>query len=173
MLQLSNLFYDRKILSLQNGLQIGVAVMPLIDPNNLKIEGWFVNVRGEKEQLILLVSQVRDLVHKGLVVDDYDSLTMAEDLVRFKEIISLKFSLLNKEVVEENGSKIGRVKDFSVDEQSMYIKKLYVQPSSLLSITKNVRLIDRDQIVEITDKKIVIKSGLEKLNSTATAPASA
>jgi sporulation protein YlmC with PRC-barrel domain len=156
MLRLSNNYLDRSILSLRTGGVIGVAQTPIINPNNLKIEGWYANNNLEKGSFVLPILEIRDFIAKGLVVNDHDALTHPDDMIRLKDTMDLRFELIGKPVVTENKKKLGKIIDYAVDEQSNYIQKLYVSPSLLKGLTNDQMLIDRSQIVEITDKKIII-----------------
>ena len=166
MLRLSNNYTDRSILSLRTGGVIGVALSPIINPNNLKIDGWYAENKLEKGDYILPAREIRDFIAKGLVVNDHDAITHPDDLVRMKETIDLRFELIGKSVVTENKKRLGKIADYSVDESSYYIQKLYVNPSILKGLTSDQMIIDRNQIVEITDKKIVVQSTSEKSRSS-------
>lgn len=156
MLILSQDYYNKSVLSLRTGGEIGKALAPVINPNTLKIEGWYATARGEKEEYILLVSEVREAIGKGLVVDDHSALTLESDMVRLKDIVALRFELTDKQVSTESGKKLGKIGDFAVDSQSNFIKKLYVNPPLLKGLTSGQLLIDRLAIVEITNRKIVV-----------------
>jgi uncharacterized protein YrrD len=155
-LQVSSAFIDRPVLSLRSGSQIGATVAPLINPNNLKIEGLYCQVRGEKKQLILLSQDIRDVIPQGFVVNDQDVLAAADELVRLKEIMEAHFEILGKQVVTLAGDKLGKVADYAADTQSMFIHKLYASQSLLKHFAGGMLSIDRTQIVEITDKSVVI-----------------
>ena len=157
MLQLSSTYYDRPVLSLRTGGPIGHALNPLINPNNLKIEGWYATARGERSSYILPVGEVRDIISKGIVVNDHSSLTHVEDLVRLKNIIDLGFEIIGKQVVTENKRKVGKVGDYAVDSESMIIKKLYINQSIVKSFSTQQLIVDRNQIVELNDRKVVIR----------------
>jgi sporulation protein YlmC with PRC-barrel domain len=147
---------DRSILSLRTGGQIGLAKKPIINPNNLKLEGWYAEDTYEKGDFILPVQEIRDLIAKGLVVNDHDALTHPDDMVRLSEIINLKFSLIGKIVSTESGKKLGKISDYAVNDENYYVQKLYVNQSILHGLTQEQLLIDREQIIEITDKKIIV-----------------
>jgi len=156
MLRLSNNYQDRSILSLRTGGIIGVATTPIINPNNLKIEGWYAQNRLEKGNFILPILEIRDFIAKGIVVNDHDALTHPEDMIRLKDILQLRFELIGKSVVTDSKKRVGKIVDFAVDEQSNYVQKLYVTPSLLRGLANDQILVDRSQIVEITDKRIII-----------------
>jgi len=158
MLRLSNNYTNRSILSLRTGGVIGVATTPIMNPNNLKIEGWYAQNRLEKGDFILPILEIRDFIIKGLVVNDHDALTHPDDMIRLKEILELRFELIGKLVVTENKKRLGKVVDYAVDEQSNFVQKIYVTPPLLKGLTNDQILIDRSQIVEITDKKIIISN---------------
>jgi len=171
MLQLSSIFYNQKILSLRSGGPVGHASCPLIDPDNLKIEGWYATALGNKKRMILPVMEVRDIISKGIVVDDHSSLTHVEDLVRQKRIIELSFELIGKLVRTDDKKKLGKVQDYAVDEESMYIKKLYINQNIFKNLTAQQLVIDRNQIIEINDKEIIVRGSREKATVGETVPA--
>ena len=156
MLQLSSTLYNVPIMSLRTGGPVGNAIAPIINPNNLKIEGWYAQDIYSKEQLILPEREIRDIIPKGFVVNDHDAMTHRSDLVRMEKILRIKFELITKNVVSENGKKLGKVQDFAYDSNSFYVQKLYVMPTLLKSIKGDQIIIGRTQIINITDKKIVV-----------------
>jgi sporulation protein YlmC with PRC-barrel domain len=150
-----------------------VAINPIINPNSLKIEGWFALNHFEKGEYILPAREIRDFIAKGLVVDDHDSLTHPDDMVRLKDVINIRFELIGKSVITESKNRLGKVADYAVDETSYLINKLYVNPTLLKGFTAEQLLIDRNQIVEITDKKIIVKDQKVRANSRMPARAEA
>ncbi len=75
MLQLSGMFINRPVLSLRIGKQVAVTGAPLINPNNLKIEGFYCQEDKSRRHLILLSQDVRDIMPQGLVINDPVSYT--------------------------------------------------------------------------------------------------
>lgn len=159
-------------MSLRTGTQVATALWPIINPNNLKVEGFVCQDGFKKGQQLILVNQdVRDLIPQGIVVNDHDVLTEPSELVRLQQIIALQFQLIGKHVVTVNKSRLGKIEDYAVDIASMYIQKLYVSQSVFKSFSGGNLGIDRTQIVEITDKKIVVQDLLEKMPAGAKAVA--
>src|SRR5581483_627577 len=95
MLFMSKSLFNRPIMSLRTGSQIGMATEPIINPHNLKILGWWCNV-GRSSNLVLLAEDVRELMPQGLAVNDEEVLSAASELVRHKETLDIRFKLLNK-----------------------------------------------------------------------------
>lgn len=155
MLRLSKAFFNRSILSLRTGSKIGSAIDPLINPDNLKIEGWFAVSKTVKGEQILPAGEVREFITKGLVVNDFDAITDPKDLIRLKDIIRIRFDLMGKTVVTESKRRLGKVVDFAVDE-GFYVQKLYVNPPIYKNLAGEQLLISREEIIEITNKHIVV-----------------
>lgn len=161
MLQLSKVLLNRPVLSLRTGGVIATALGPIINPNNLKIEGFYCTDRFSKDMLILLPQDIRDTLQQGLVVNDHDVLVPKDELIRLKDVIELGFELMDKPVVTVNKKRIGKINDYAADSSSLYIQKLYVGQSLLKSLSSGQLSVDRSQVVEITSRKIVIQDPLK------------
>jgi sporulation protein YlmC with PRC-barrel domain len=158
-------------MSLRTGQQVATALEPIINPNNLKIEGFYCVDRFDKNELILLYQDIRDIIPKGFIVDDHDVLTPPEELVRLKDTMQIGFKLLGKPVVTISKQRVGKVSDYATEIETMYIQKLYVTQGMLKSFTGGNLGVDRNQINEITDKKIIINEILKGAPATARAAA--
>ena len=157
MLRLSTSLLNQSILSLRTGGLVATTQAAIINPNNLKIEGFFCVDSVDKKQLILLYQDIRDFIAKGFVVNDHEVLVEPDELVRLKDIIELGFELIGKPVVTVSKSKVGKVNDYAVETETMYVQKIYVGQSLLKSFTGGSLSVDRTQITEITNQKIVIQ----------------
>lgn len=167
MLQLSAAIVNRPVMSLRTGSQVATAVAPIINPDNLKIEGFYCTDRFEHKELVLLHQDIRDILPQGIVIDDHDVLAEEDELVRLKKVLDLQFELIGKPIVTVSKDKVGKVGDFAVETMSMTIQKIYANQSLLKSFSGGSLSIDRSQIVEITPKRIIINDLLK------TAPAAA
>ncbi len=156
MLRLHSSLINQPVISLRTGNAIAVAQEPVINPHNLKILGWWCQAPGINQELILLADDVRDTSPAGLVVNNEDELNAPEDLVRHKEILDVHFKLLDK-TVKTKRQKLGKVSDYSYND-GLFVQKLYVaRPLVKFFSTEDTLIIDRRQIVEITDSYILVK----------------
>ena len=155
MLKLSSSLLNRPVMSLRAGAQIGVAIEPIINPHNLKILGWWcTSVSGKK--MVLLSEDVREAMPEGLAVNDDDALSEPADLVRHKEILDIRFQLMNK-LVRTKRQKLGKVSDYSFND-GLFVQKLYVaRPLHKVFTSEDTLIIDREQILEVTDKYILVR----------------
>ena len=163
---------NQPVLSLRTGGQVAVTTATIINPNNLKLEGFFCQDSVDKKELVLHYQDIRDVIAKGIVVNDHEVLVEPDDLVRLKDIMALDFELMGKPVETVSKAKIGKVNDYATETETMYIQKLYVGQSLLKSFTGGSLSVDRNQITEITNRKIVIQDILQGTVATAGAIAS-
>lgn len=167
MLTLIKQYIGQPVLSLRTGGIVATIQEPIINPNNLRIEGWYVSDKFEHTLLVLKCEDIRDIIDKGVVIDDHEVLVAPEDLLRLKETISLQFNPIGKDVITTNKHKIGRVYEYAIDEKSFYIKKLYASQRFIKSVMGTDSSIDRTQIVEITDRSIIVRDTTIPAFSTA------
>ncbi len=171
MLQLSNTFINRPVLSLRTGAPVAVAVSPIINPTNLKIEGFHCSDSVSKQHLILVAQDIRDFIQQGIVINDHEVLAEPDELVRLQKILELNFDVIGKPVETLAKEKVGKVGDYAADPKTLYIQKLYVSQSLLKSLGGGTLSIDRTQINEITPKHIVINDLTSKVPAAARATA--
>lgn len=161
MLQLSTSLLNQPVMSLRTGQPVATAIQPIINPNNLKIEGFWCADRFDKKESVLLYQDIRDILPQGFIVDDHDVLADPDELIRLKDILNIGFTLIGKPVVTTSKQRVGKVSDYATEMETLYIQKLYVAQSVLKSFTGGNLGIDRSQINEITDKRIIINELLK------------
>lgn len=169
MLQLSKNFQEVPVMSLRTGGKIAIATKPIINPNNLRIEGWYCEDIFSKSTLILLAQDLRDVVPQGFAVNDFEVLSEPGELVRLQKILELDFELIGKSVVSNHKRRLGKVADYALDPESMVIQKLYVARPVYKSLTDGQLSIDRSQIIEINDKRIIVREADIKVGAAAPA----
>ena len=169
MLQLANSLANLPVMSLRTGGMIAKAERPIIDPNDLKIIGWYCQDHFSKKEMILLSKDIRDIVPQGIAVDDHESLSEPEDLIRIKNILEIDFELIGKTVYTDTKRRLGKVSDYAADGSSFYIKKFYINQPVYRSISGGQLSIDRTQILEITPSRIVVADVDDKVGASAPA----
>ena len=142
----------------------------IINPNNLKIEGFYcIDSFDRKKTLVLVYQDIRDFIPQGFVVNDHDILAEPQELVRLKDMMDLHFELLGKPVATTGKDKLGKVVDYATDTTTMYVQKIYVSQSILKNLTGGNLGIDRMQIIEITDRKIIVQDLAQRVPAGAKA----
>ena len=156
-------------MSLRTGGQVGLATAPIINPDNLKIEGWYCQDRFSKNPLILLSQDARDIIKQGIVVNDHDVLVDPEELIRLKKVLELQYELLGKSVFTDKKRRLGKISDYAVEVPSLYIKKLYISQSILKSFSGGSLSVDRTQVIEITPHRVIVADPLKPVKATGSA----
>jgi uncharacterized protein YrrD len=162
MLLLSNNLLNKTVASVQSGHRVAVTTGVVIDPRNLRVFALTVST-NQGQNMILHSEDIRGISPKNLIIDDNDQLMDPDDnLVRLKEVMDIKFQLINKPVHTEAGTRLGKVTDFVVQTEGFMIVKLHIGRSMMRSFSAAELIIDRSQIVQVTDTKIVVKSAVVK-----------
>lgn len=161
MLRLSETLIGKPIMSLRTGQPVATTTGALINPNNLKIEGFYCVDRFDRSELLLLYQDIRDVIAQGFVINDHDVLAKPEDLVRLKKLIDLRFNLKGMQVVTVGHHRLGKISDYAVEVETMYIQKLYVTQGFMKGLTGGNLGIDRSQVNEITDTKVIVLDPLQ------------
>jgi sporulation protein YlmC with PRC-barrel domain len=168
---------NKPVLSLRTGAPVATIVSVIINPNNLKIEGWHATDINRKTDGILLGQDVREIAPQGFVVNDHDALSEPGDLIRLKPVLDLKFQLIGKSVYTEDNQKLGRVNDYAFEKNGYFVQKIYVEQSLVKSFSGGALIVDRNQITAISPKRITVKEATEPgrvmASSRVTAPESA
>ena len=168
---MSKSLYNQPVMSLHAGAPIAIAVEPIINPHSLKIMGWWCKLPNGTKQQVLLAEDVREVTPQGLVINDEGALSHTDDLVRHNEILSLHFQLLDK-IVKTKRHKLGRVCDFVYENGGMLVQKLHVARTLTKFLAKeDTLIIDRTQIIEVTDHFILVRDTDVKVTKEELAPA--
>lgn len=157
MLKLRKHITDIPVMSLRSSGRVATALRPIINPNNLQIEGWRCEDTFSKNELILLKQDVRDFVPQGIAIDDHDVLSEPEELIRLREVLELDFEIVGKQVVTNHRRRLGKVNDYALDPLTMKVQKLYISRPVYKSLSDGQITIDRSQIIEITSSKVVVR----------------
>lgn len=173
MLQLSGALLGQSVISLRTGAPVAFTTTAIINPNNLKIEGFYCQDKFQKQAVVLLTQDIREQNNHGYFINDQEVLSDPSELIRLQKVLNLGFELVGKPVVTANKKRLGKVSDFAADSASYYIQKLYVGQSLIKSFSGGQLSVDRNQIIEITNKRITVQNPLQptKAGAAIKAPA--
>ncbi len=156
------------VLSVQAGGPIGYLSEPIVDPDNLKIVAFIVNgPLISKSNNVLDVVSIREYSKLGVIIDDIDELVATDDVIKIQKILALNFRLPGLKVETKKGSKLGRVIDFTVTDNDFTIQQIIVKRPVIKSFIDPELTISRNEIVEITDYKIIVKDEEKTLKQRA------
>ncbi len=150
------------VMSLQTGAEIARLARPVIDPADLRIYGY--EVTGpllDQRPSFLRLEDIRELSNMGMIVDSSDEFIAHGDVLIFDKVVALGFRLLGQHVSDQQGRRVGKVIDYTIDSAIFTIQQLTVKRPLYKSFNDVELLIHRDHIVEINDHGIIINSDTE------------
>lgn len=148
-----------QVMSLQSGGSLGSADAAIIDPRKLQVVAYTVIGPRIQESSVLYTSDIRELGPLGFIVNSADCIMpLDEDLIRLQEVVSLNFSLIGKQVIDDTRQKLGKISEYILDSQSFMIQKIHVNQSLLRNLKNTNLVIHRTQIIEVTDKEVIVRS---------------
>ena len=163
MFVLSNRLLKVPIMSIQTGTPLAYTAEPIIDPRKLHIVAFYCEgSKLNEDENILHTSDIREVSDIGFIINSSDDLMDGDGLVRLNEIVEYKFQLIGIPVYEDRGRKLGVVSDYIVETESFLISKLHVRRPLLKSFSTAELIVDRKQIIEVTNKRIVVRSAVVK-----------
>lgn len=165
MLYFGTKFINTGLFSIRSAGRIGTVDDLVINPHNLHIDGFYCSAMNGQADGVVVDLDVREINAKGIIINDHEDISAADELVRLTPIIELQFQLIGKPVYAGK-SKVGKVTDFAVDTKSLFIQKLYVQPTLLKSMSVSQLIFDRQSIIEVTDHKVVVSGPEQTVNSS-------
>lgn len=147
------------VMSLQTGRAIAFCNDPVIDPRDLSVKAYWVNeTQKNKNKKLLRVQDSREYSKVGFILDSADELIEAGDVIEIDRLIKFDFKIIGMSVHDESGAKLGKVDDYSIDTENFLIIQIKVKSSIIKSINQTGYLINRSQIIEVSDDKITVKS---------------
>lgn len=155
------------LFSVRSAGRIGHVIEPIINPHNLHVDGFYCDAVNASANGVIVDIDIREITHRGIIINDHEDIAEADELVRLKPIIDIHFELIGKPVFQ-NRKKIGKITDYALDSASLYIQKLYVQPPLFQSMGSSQLIIGRSSIVEVTDTRVVVTGNEQKESSRAT-----
>jgi hypothetical protein len=163
MLYLSTRLSNIPLLSIRTAGRIGTVLEPIINPHSLHIDGFYCQAPHTAKRLILLDIFVREISPHGVIINEHNDLSEPEELVRLQPILKLQFNLVGKQVLCDK-KRLGKVSEYAIDKEGLFIQKLYVQPPVWQSLNQNRLTIDRRSILEVTTTYIKVSGPEEKIN---------
>lgn len=164
MLLLGSRLLSTPVMSLQTGTKLAQTVRPVIDPANLRIIAYEIDgpLLAEKPSF-LRTADVREYGRLGMIINSNDEIVGLEDILHLKKVHDLGFHLIGLTVIDDQGHKLGKIEDYTLETGDFVIQQLTVRRGFLKGIADTGLLIHRSQILEINNKSIVVKSPTKKV----------
>lgn len=175
MLIVASRLLNLPVMGLQTGSELARTHAPLIDPTTLSVVAYSVDapLLQTAQPTFLRIADIRELSDVGFIIDAIDELIALGDVIRIDDLYGLHFTLIGMKVVDEEGRKVGRIYDFTIDVDDFSIQQLSIKRPFMYRLTDPELLVHRSQIIEVNGETIVIHSKAETPEHTrVTAPGS-
>ena len=147
------------ILSVQSGGPIGYISEIIVNPDDLQTVAF--RIAGPRihhsDANILDVLSIREYSSMGMVIDSVDDLAAPDDVVKISKILALNFNLIDLKVETKKGSKLGKIIDYTLTSEDFNVQQIIVKRPAIKSFLDPELTIHRNEIVEVTDYKIIVK----------------
>ena len=142
----------------------------VVDPNDLKVIAFKLigPEIGKNAGEYLRTENVREFSALGMVVDSSDDFVMSEDVIKLREVLDLNFSLIGMKVESKKGTNLGKVGEYTVNTDGFFVQQLVVHRPFFKSFMDPELLISKNEIVKITDDKIIVRDEESKIRQRAT-----
>ena len=154
LLQSKNIL-NSKIFTLHTGQSIGQITALIINPHKLEVVGFYCQGRWNKP-MVLLAQDVRQVAASKVIIDSADEITATTELHRLQEILEINYNLIDKPVRTESKRRLGKIEEYVVNADTFLIQKLYVKPSVFKSLMTNSFVVERQQVVEVSDAYVTV-----------------
>lgn len=146
------------ILSLQNAESITQVRSLIMEIKNLEVVALACDPRPRLgKRPVLLMRDVRQVAIDCLLVNTEDDLVEADEVVRLEPLLKRNFDPHGLNVVTELKRRVGRVEDYTINLETYHLQKLYVRQSILRSWMGSSLIIDRSQIIEVSEREIIVR----------------
>lgn len=167
MLVINDAISGKKVMSIHAGGAIASIEGALIDPSNLKILAFSVNAKNIKYFSVVFSSDIREWGQIGAIINSEDEIIeVDENLPKIKDIAQSKFRLEGIGVRTESGRRLGRVKNYIFETDGFFVVKFYIEKIAWLGIFKQPIVIERESIINVTDKFLVVSDDASKVKNT-------
>ena len=160
MLFLSSDITNKTIFSLESGEDVANISGMVVNPNNLKIEAFYVSSPFITYDAVVFTSDIRESNLDGFVVDGMKNhVPLDSNLIRLQKIINLNFKIDELKVQNSDGKKIGKIKEYVFNDSAFEITKIYVAEKSLKSkILDKVTTVKRSQVAKISNQRMIVSA---------------
>ena len=165
----SRKFISMPIFSLAEGIQIGSIRSLVVDPAKMEVAALIIDQRGWfRDQKIIPYAKVKSIGSDAVTIDQSSNVQKPISLPELLKLIKERCNPVGTRVIAENGTVIGTVDEFYVDETTGKITGLEISGKLLESLYKGKAFLPIDRVCTIGSDVIVVtndaESNLEKID---------
>ncbi len=158
----SRKFISMPIVSLEEGLQIGTVRSLVVDSAKMEIAALVVDQQGWfREQKIIPFTKVRSVGNDAITVDQSSSAQRTISLPEILKLMKERANPLGTRVIVENGTVLGTVDEYYIDEATGKITDLEISGKFLESLFKGKATLSTEHVRTMGGHAIIVKEGAE------------
>lgn len=159
----SRKFISMPIISLEEGSQIGSVRTLVVDSVRMEVAGIIVQQRGWfREQKIIPYAKVRNVGSDAITVDKSSNVHKTISLPEMLKLVKERANPNGTKVVAENGTVLGVVDEYYIDEHSGQITGFEISGKFLESLLKGRARLSVEFVRTMGSDVIVVKKGAEE-----------
>lgn len=159
----SRKFISMPIISLEEGIQIGSVRNLIVDPGKMEIAAIFIDQRGWfREQKIIPYSKVKSIGNDAITIDQSANVQKTFNLPEILKLIKEKADPIGIKVITEQGTVLGAVDEYYVDENTGKIVSLEISGKFLESLFKGSALLPTEYVRTMGSDIIIARNDAEK-----------
>jgi uncharacterized protein YrrD len=160
---------DMPVMSLQTGSPIGWVKKAYLNADDLKIAVLELHgpLIGKSTERYIDTKSIREYSEYGFIVDSAEELFDVVDVQKLRRIVDLDYDIIGLKVVSLGKSRLGRIEDFTVTSDDLMLQQLIVKRPSWKAIIDSELVIPRKEIVEVDEKRIVVKDDEKTIRAKA------
>jgi uncharacterized protein YrrD len=172
------LYYNSGLIGLsvreaRSGDTVAIVEKLIIDPRSFTLAALQLNT-GEKERSFMVADSIAEIgLQHGIFFTDTDAVSKLEELPRLQEVIDLGFELIKLSVRTQGAKKLtpqklGTVADFVIDDTSFAVFQIVVKRGFWSGFMPELA-INRQQVLELTNRELIVDDAYAKSAAPATA----
>ena len=148
---------DAKVFVFQASGLVGKVTKLINNPNNLNIEVLEVEINPKIKRYVL-TKDIKSVADKLIIIESTEDLSEKEDLIRQKQLIESGFSAIKCSVKTQDGKRIGKVKDYTIDINTYKTMKLHVSAPLMKRLLNERHIIDIKDVIKVEGKTIIVQN---------------
>ena len=140
-------------------IPVSKVAFPIIDPQTGNLLGYYCKPQNK----VLTTHEITGYYVQGIILNDNFEFNDVNDLPRIADILKSKIKIIKLPVYTTENEYIGKCRNIYINTKYNTLTSILVQKSSFPFFTSVKHIIPKQQIIEITSKKIIVKPLLKSL----------
>lgn len=159
----SRKFVSMPIVSIEEGLQIGTTRGLVVNPVQMEVAALIIDQRGWfREQKIIPYGKVKNVGGDAITIDQSSQVQKTTNLPEILRLIKEKVNPVGAKVIVEDGTLVGYVEEYFIDETTGEIVMLEIAGKLLENLFKGKARLSTKHVRTMGGEVIVLKNGAQE-----------